>query len=235
MDDSVYPKLVRMDVATNLLLTKEDEEFGGSIYFDGISLTISDEDPPRDYIFSFIHALALNAAPGELKYPQSSLKASAENLGKQAFTWTEYMASLVALGIDVEKLHAQAVEVCDRGRRDRSNSKEKAAAFFELLKTKWFVTDAEVREHIDASSIYDLLELALKHSDTAKARITVFNRHTENRAMKANVFVWLDTNMAKFKSMDAAAEAVANQNPIAFRTARDWVGEWKKLPSTGRP
>ena len=35
------------------------------------------------------------------------------------------------------------------------------------------------------------------------------------------------------KSMDAAAQAITKQQPIAFRTARDWVGEWKKLRSTG--
>ena len=53
--------------------------------------------------------------------------------------------------------------------------------------------------------------------------------------MKADVFVWLDANMVNFKSMDKAAEAVIKQQPIAFRTARDWVGEWKKLRSAGTP
>lgn len=58
--------------------------------------------------------------------------------------------------------------------------------------------------------------------------------HAENRAMKADVFAWLDSNMAGFKSMDKAAEAIAGKvQPIAFRTARAWVGEWKKKRSTG--
>lgn len=61
-------------------------------------------------------------------------------------------------------------------------------------------------------------------------------RHNENRAMRAEVFEWLDANMARFKSMDAAAEAIAgNVTPVKFRTARDWVGKWKKLRSTGTP
>ena len=61
-------------------------------------------------------------------------------------------------------------------------------------------------------------------------------RHNENRAMRAEVFEWLDANMARFKSMDAAAEAIAgNVMPVKFRTARDWVGKWKKLRSTGTP
>ncbi len=61
-------------------------------------------------------------------------------------------------------------------------------------------------------------------------------RHEENRAMKADVFAWLDTNMANYKSLDKAAEAMAGKIvPLAFRTVRDWVGEWKKLRSTGTP
>ena len=61
-------------------------------------------------------------------------------------------------------------------------------------------------------------------------------RHTENRAMKTDVFAWLDANMANFKSMDSAAEAIAGVIvPTKFRTARNWVGEWKKLRSAGTP
>ena len=61
-------------------------------------------------------------------------------------------------------------------------------------------------------------------------------RHAETRAMKVDVFAWLDLNMSSFKSMDAAAAAIAHvQEPITFRTARDWVGQWKKLRSAGSP
>ena len=71
----------------------------------------------------------------------------------------------------------------------------------------------------------------IKALQVAKAH----KRHSENHAMKADVFVWLDANMLNFKSMDAAAQAITKQQPIAFRTARDWVGEWKKVRSTGTP
>ncbi|UUZ68266.1 hypothetical protein LP416_29305 [Polaromonas sp. P2-4] len=61
-------------------------------------------------------------------------------------------------------------------------------------------------------------------------------RHAENRAMKQDVCAWLDANMPDFKSMDSAAEAIAGKvAPVKFRTARDWVGEWKKLRSAGTP
>ncbi len=62
--------------------------------------------------------------------------------------------------------------------------------------------------------------------------------HKENRKMKSDVFDFLDKEMHKFKSMDAAAEAIAGiEVPMKFRTVRDWVGDWKreKLRSTGTP
>lgn len=74
----------------------------------------------------------------------------------------------------------------------------------------------------------------LSASDMGKRGAAV--THAENRAMKATVLDWCDKNMPKHKSMDAAAEAVAGKLvPVKFRTARDWIGEWKKLRSSGTP
>ena len=57
-------------------------------------------------------------------------------------------------------------------------------------------------------------------------------RHVENRSMKYDVFNWLDSNMASFKSMDDAALAIAEKVvPVKFRAVRTWVTEWKKLRS----
>ncbi|MBS0427145.1 MAG: hypothetical protein JSR41_07640 [Proteobacteria bacterium] len=70
-------------------------------------------------------------------------------------------------------------------------------------------------------------ELARRGADAA---------HAENRAMKALVIQWCDDNMAAFRSMDAAAQAIAGTLvPVTFRTARDWIGAWKKLRSAGKP
>lgn len=61
-------------------------------------------------------------------------------------------------------------------------------------------------------------------------------RHRENRSMKDDVFKWLDSNMEKFKSMDAAALAIAGKlQPIEFSTARTWVGQWRKKQSPRTP
>jgi len=113
--------------------------------------------------------------------------------------------------------------------------------------------DAVIAAFMDGQGLFDVsLEIARlkdrleppKHVEIAMQKMQVkldtFTQarrkgadviHAENRSMKADVFVWLDANMVNFKSMDKAAEAVIKQQPIAFRTARDWVGEWKRLRS----
>jgi hypothetical protein len=76
--------------------------------------------------------------------------------------------------------------------------------------------------------------LAEKAARSKFARAAAMARHAENHSLKAEVFAWCDANVADYKSMDAAAEAIAGKiAPIVFRTARDWVGEWKKLRSAG--
>lgn len=93
----------------------------------------------------------------------------------------------------------------------------------------------KLRHHLDgpqkAFAMFDLVRAQTKR-DTARSGAKAKN--AENRAMKRDVFAWLDSNMSQFKSLDSAAEAIAGKvAPIAFRTARDWVGEWKKLRSAG--
>jgi len=69
---------------------------------------------------------------------------------------------------------------------------------------------------------------------TALAKTAAAARHSENRAMKQDVFRWCDANMASVPSMDAAASRVAGiVVPAAWRTVRDWMTEWKKLRSAG--
>lgn len=76
---------------------------------------------------------------------------------------------------------------------------------------------------------------AVTAARTALAKAAAQARHTETRSMKADVFDWLDVHMVEFKSMDAAAQAIIKQQPVVFRTARDWVGDWKRLRSAGTP
>ena len=86
------------------------------------------------------------------------------------------------------------------------------------------------------SKLIQFLPKVFQAGKKSLANAGAAGRHTENRAIKQDVFAWLDTNMPNFKSMDSAAEAIAGKvAPVKFRTARDWVGEWKKLRSAGTP
>lgn len=68
----------------------------------------------------------------------------------------------------------------------------------------------------------------------ARAKGAAKVRHRENHEFKQEVFEWLTQNMHRFKSLNAAAEAIAGKVvPIKFTTARSWASEWKKIQSAG--
>lgn len=69
------------------------------------------------------------------------------------------------------------------------------------------------------------------------ARTAALARHRENHAMRDEVWRWYEKNRDAFKSMDAAAAAVAGHIvPVTFRTAREWIGACeKRLRSARRP
>lgn len=68
------------------------------------------------------------------------------------------------------------------------------------------------------------------HSRTAQKGAS--KRHEENRAMKAEVFGWLDCNFNPKVSKDKTAEAIAGKVvPISFRAVRSWIDDWQKQRS----
>ena len=67
------------------------------------------------------------------------------------------------------------------------------------------------------------------------AKKAAIKRHAENYAMKEQVFAWCAAHIQDYRSMDAAAEAVAGKLvPVAFRTARSWIGEYRKQGQSAR-
>jgi hypothetical protein len=67
------------------------------------------------------------------------------------------------------------------------------------------------------------------------ARAAAIARHAKNRAMKQQAIRYYSENQHKFKSMDAAAEAIAGKIvPLAFRTVRDWIGEYRRALRAAR-
>lgn len=62
-------------------------------------------------------------------------------------------------------------------------------------------------------------------------------RHAENRAIKREVMGWLDEKRdpQTVNGDETAGDIAGKVAPISWRTARDYVTEWKKLRSAGRP
>jgi hypothetical protein len=59
-------------------------------------------------------------------------------------------------------------------------------------------------------------------------------RHAPARARKAQIQDWYSENHSKYRSMDQAAEAAATLFGVAFRTARDHIGEVRKRERAAR-
>jgi hypothetical protein len=150
---------------------------------------------------------SLNGMP--MHYPSGWGTTNGEASNEAAYY--VYLAELENLGFDIPALLAKSETFLRSFNESVSNKKSKAAAFFELMKSEWMVVDEDVKKYIDGDSIYELIELVLMHTDTTRARMKAVKRHHENRSMKAEVFVWLDSNRDKFKSMDSAAEAITKQ------------------------
>lgn len=92
-----------------------------------------------------------------------------------------------------------------------------------------------INNHLTPTTFSYLVDLIINNHEKIKQTARSHIRHAENRAMKQEVFKWLDDNMQNYKSMEAAATAITGGiAPIAWSTARRWVSEWKKLSSTGR-
>lgn len=113
---------------------------------------------------------------------------------------------------------------------DRSDAASDAARAWSLFMNQ------TIAQNLDSRSVSHFVELVLQFHVRASQAAKAHKRHAENRALKAEVFAWCDAHMQEFRSMDSAAEAVAGKLvPVKFRTAREWIGEWRKLRSTGTP
>lgn len=74
------------------------------------------------------------------------------------------------------------------------------------------------------------------HAIRLLARRAAEVRHAEHREMRKQVWDWCGANIRQYRSMDAAAEAVAGKLvPVTFRTVRGWIGEWRKMQSARKP
>ena len=152
-----------------------------------------------------------------------------------------------------------ALETDKNGRPLKRRDKEGLARVALLLIACEHFTSALFQQHEDAESeghSWKHLFAAQNLVAFARGRMSVQTAlhasmkglevaHAENRAAKKDVFDWLDKNRiengqpsfkGKGRTMDATAELISRTiAKVVFRTARDYVAEWKKLRSTARP
>ncbi len=70
----------------------------------------------------------------------------------------------------------------------------------------------------------------ISHAATKAAR----KRHAETDAMKGEVFAWCAAHLNEYPSMESAAGVAIKLVPVAFRTARDWISEYRKTVQPAR-
>lgn len=79
----------------------------------------------------------------------------------------------------------------------------------------------------------EMITDALAADRSARGKKAATARHAENHAMKADAMAYYEQNRHKFKSKDAAAEAIAGRIvPMTFRVVRGWITEYHKKQST---
>lgn len=87
-----------------------------------------------------------------------------------------------------------------------------------------------------SSVLAGLIPKAFEEGKKTFAKAGASAAHAENRAIKQDVFAWLDANPPRPRGKSAAATAIAGKvAPVVFTTALKWVNEWEKLHSTGTP
>jgi len=137
------------------------------VFTDNLGLDIAEFSPANGhFIFSLLNAVGdLNCANHKgIPYPDDL----ATSLGVESLTKDEYLSHLKISGFDVDEILKNADE-CERKYQEwLSDNKNRAKDFFDLIQTRPYVTNDDFRKLIDASSIYDLLELVLDHADSTK-------------------------------------------------------------------
>jgi len=108
----------------------------------------------------------------------------------------------------------------------RGNSRRAARYAYEAMSLK---------DYLSASLVLPVRDI-YREVMSENARNAANVRHAENREIAERIKVWYRENRHRFRSMDAAAQAVIRIEPVAFRTARDHIGaEAKELRSASKP
>lgn len=133
------------------------------------------------------------------------------------------------------KLILRNVEAIAAYREDAHSLLEQSA---QIAREAAALFDAEWQKNAELknqqSKLVSLLPKAFEAGKKSLAKAGASATHAETRAMKQDVFAWLDVNPPKPRGKSAAATAIAAKvAPVVFTTALKWVNEWEKLRSTG--
>jgi hypothetical protein len=114
-----------------------------------------------------------------------------------------------------------------------------AACWGERLKANEGLTQEVIRLTValdrQTTQAEELLKRKVKERVSLAARQAAIQKNAENRAMKAEVIQYYATNQHRFRSMDAAAEAIAGKIvPLKFRTVRDHLAEYRRTLRSAR-
>lgn len=94
--------------------------------------------------------------------------------------------------------------------------------------------DETIRRDLDHQSIDPFIQMVLSFQKSMEQSQNGLAAHTENHAMRDQIYAWLDANKTPKMSMDTAADHIKKVVPLAWRTVRDHVGEWKKVREAGK-
>jgi hypothetical protein len=235
MNEPMFPKLGKIGLmpdGTQGYISTEITLYPG--------LLRSPDDPPDMAIILTIDAVVQRSVRNrtELLHMPELI---AEKHGKEAITFEEYKNELIKQGFNFSDLVAEGFSSYREFHEEEAKANQRAAEFFHSWMKKKYIDPNDFKRLIDSSSIVHFLELVLANADTTIARLKAEKLHEEHRAMKVDVFNWLDEKFEDFRSTGKSMDDIAQEQiagklvPLKFRTVREWMTEWKKLRSAGRP
>lgn len=97
--------------------------------------------------------------------------------------------------------------------------------------------DAELKRlqgerRLAPQEVQALADTMAKQKISVASQKAAIQRHRVNHEKKEAVFAWCEQHFHTFPSIEQAADAIVSGSDkvadVAFRTARDWVSEWKR-------
>lgn len=164
--------------------------------------------------------------------------ARAIHSGRNEMQAEEFLAEYLRRGFDWDPVWDFYARVLHQRDEAEARAIEKARTVWDAISGG--ETDADeitvlIQSSLTADNIYEFCALISSDTQRTAAIKAAHERHAENRAMRAQVFEWCDTNLTRFSSLDSAADSARRLVPVTWRTVRTWIGQWKKGQSARIP